>query len=73
MTVAWERRGGGVTLELEVPANASALVQLPSTEPATVREGGVPATRAPGVAVLPATDGRAVLSVGSGEYRFTSN
>jgi alpha-L-rhamnosidase len=72
VTVAWERRGGGVTLALEVPANASALVQLPSTEPATVRESGVPATRAPGVAVLPATDGRAVLSVGSGEYRFTS-
>jgi len=72
VTVAWERRGAGVALDLEVPANASALVQLPSTEPATTREGGVPATRAPGVAVFPATDDRAVLSVGSGSYRFTS-
>ncbi len=72
-SVSWQRRGAGVALTLDVPANASALVQLPATDPSSAREGGVPATRAPGVAVRPPAGGRAVLSVGSGTYRFTTS
>ena len=71
--VSWQRRGGGVTLTLGVPANASALVQLPTTDPASAREGGQPVALAPGVTVLPPGSGRAVLSVGSGNYRFTTS
>ncbi|MGA2932749.1 MAG: family 78 glycoside hydrolase catalytic domain, partial [Acidimicrobiales bacterium] len=70
--VSWQRRTGGVALEVTVPANASAVVRLPATEPSSVREGGVPAGEAPGVAVFSAAPGVAVLSVGSGTYRFTS-
>ncbi len=72
VSVSWQRRGHGVKLELDLPANASALVHLPTADPSAVREGGGPAAKAPGVAVFPATAGRAVLSVGSGSYRFTS-
>ena len=61
-----------MTLELTVPANATAMVRLPATEPSGVREGGVPAGQAPGVAVFSPAPGVAVLSVGSGTYRFTS-
>ena len=39
--VSWQRRTGGVTLEVTVPANATAMVRLPATEPSSVREGGV--------------------------------
>ena len=70
--VSWQRRTGGVTLEVTVPANATALVRLPAAEPASVREGGVAAGKAPGVAVFAPAPGEAVLSVGSGTYRFTS-
>ena len=70
--VAWRRSGSGVILELSVPANASALVHLPASDPAGVGEGGRLAGRAPGVAVLPPADGRAALAVGSGTYRFTT-
>jgi alpha-L-rhamnosidase len=73
VSVSWQRRGGGVTLDLEVPANASALVHLPATDPSSVREGGVPAERALGVAVSPPVAGRAEVSVGSGSYRFTTS
>ena len=43
VSVAWQRRGGGMALELDVPSNASALVHLPTTNPSSVREGGMPA------------------------------
>ena len=33
VTVSWQRRGAGVALDLIVPANASALVHLPASDP----------------------------------------
>lgn len=73
VSVTWQRRGGGMALELVVPSNASAEVHLPTTDPSSVRESGVPASRAPGVAEAAPSGGRAQLSVGSGSYRFTSS
>ncbi len=73
VSLSWQRRGQGMTLELRVPSNASALVHLPTATPSSVRESGVRAGRSPGVAAFPASDGRAVFSVGSGTYRFTSS
>ena len=72
VTVSWRRRGDGIALNLAVPANAAALVHLPATGASSVREGGVPAGRAPGVSVSSVADGVAVLSVGSGTYQFTA-
>ncbi len=72
VAVSWRRRGAGISLDLVVPANASALVRLPASDPSSVRAGGVAAARAPGVAVHSLTGGTAVLSVGSGSYRFTT-
>ena len=70
--VSWQRRGKGMSVDLTVPPNATATVRMPAGAPSGVREGGVPAVRAPGVTVVSATDGAVVLSVGSGTYRFTS-
>ena len=57
---------------MTVPANTTAMVRLPASEPSNVREGGVAAGKAPGVAVFSPEPGLAVLSVGSGTYRFTT-
>ncbi len=72
LSITWQRRGAGMALALTVPANASATVRLPASEPASVREGGTPVARAPGVTVVSVGNGVAVLAVGSGSYRFTS-
>jgi alpha-L-rhamnosidase len=72
-SVSWRRRGSGMALTLAVPANASAMVQLPSSDPAGVREGDVAASKATGVTVVSTDNGMAVLSVGSGSYRFTTS
>jgi alpha-L-rhamnosidase len=73
VTVVWRRRGAGMTLDLAVPANASALVHLPYRRASSVREGGLPVHHAPGVVPYSIADGKAVLSVGSGSYSFTSS
>jgi len=70
--VSWQRRGKGMTMALTVPANAMATVRLPASTPSSVREGGAAAATAPGVRAVSAAGRVAVLSVGSGTYRFTS-
>ena len=72
-TVSWQRRGPGITLALTVPANASAVVHLPSSDPSGVRESGVAASKAAGVSVVSTENGMAILTVGSGTYRFTTS
>jgi alpha-L-rhamnosidase len=70
--VSWQRRGKGMTMALTVPANAAATVRLPASAAASVREGGAAAAAARGVTVVSAAEGIVVLSVGSGDYHFTS-
>jgi alpha-L-rhamnosidase len=69
--VEWSRARGRTSLRVDVPANAAALVTLPARDAAAVREGGRPATRAPGVAVQSVAGGQVMLGVGSGTYRFS--
>ena len=52
-TGTWTRRGSTFTLNLVIPANATATVHIPTRDPATVMEGGLPAGRATGVAFAP--------------------
>jgi alpha-L-rhamnosidase len=61
-----------MALAVTVPVNASALVHLPYSQAASVREGGVAVSRAAGVVPYSVSGGTAVLSIGSGSYRFTS-
>jgi alpha-L-rhamnosidase len=72
VSVDWRRNGRGMALDLTMPPNLTALVHLPATSASQVREGGVAAGDAAGVAVSSVADGVAVLEVGSGSYRFTS-
>jgi alpha-L-rhamnosidase len=73
VAVAWRRNGRGMTLDLTVPTNVTALVHLPATSASHVREGGVAAQKSPGVMVHSVSGGLAVLEVGGGHYNFTSS
>lgn len=66
----WRREGDQLTMEVTIPANTTATVQVPTTDVPTVTESGVPADRAIGVKLLRTENGAAVYSVGSGTYRF---
>ena len=68
---AWKREGSRLTLEITVPANSTAIVHAPVSDPAAVTEGGKPVGRARGARARPAIPGHAVFEVGSGSYRFS--
>jgi hypothetical protein len=68
---AWRREGDRVTLEVTIPANATATVHVPASDPAAVTEGDESAERTRGVRSLPSIPGYAVFEVGSGSYRFS--
>ena len=55
---------------IEIPANATARIYLPATDPAKVTESGKPVSGRKDMAVESGTDGRIELHVGSGVYRI---
>jgi alpha-L-rhamnosidase len=70
--VQWAIRDACFTLELTIPANTSATVHIPTAEPASVQEGGLPLARAAGVHLIEQHEDRTVVTVESGVYRFTA-
>jgi alpha-L-rhamnosidase len=61
----------GLTQEITIPPNATAIVYVPATDVEKVTESGHLATQAKGVRFLRLENGYALFSVGSGSYRFT--
>ena len=76
VAVYWRRSHGDddvFTLDVAVPANASATVRIPARGTASISESGRPLSRATGIRVL-AADGRSVvLRVEAGDYRFDTH
>jgi hypothetical protein len=70
---AWKRGSGRGSLEIAVPANASATVFVPASNAASVTESGQPAARASGVKFLRMEAGAAVFETVSGTYHFQSD
>ncbi len=70
----WRIEGDQIRLDVEVPVNATAVVRVPTRNPASVTEGGVPAAEAPLVTPLAANpSGAALFEVGSGRYVFRAD
>ncbi len=66
----WRREDGQLTMEVTLPANTRGTVYVPATDPAGVTESGKPIAEAAGVKYLRSENGRVVLSIESGTYRF---
>ena len=67
---AWE--GDTLKWSVTVPANTTALVSIPTTDAASVREGDLPAAEATGLRFVAYAEGRAVYEAGAGEYALTA-
>jgi len=72
IATAWKRQGNHLELTVVVPANTTATVCLPASDPARVMESGKPASQAEGVRFLQQADGLSEFEVGSGTYKFAS-
>jgi alpha-L-rhamnosidase len=69
---AWHVTEGSVELEVEIPANCTATVYIPTTSPGSVRESGRPVDRVNGVVPRAASGTWMPVEIGSGSYRFTA-
>jgi alpha-L-rhamnosidase len=68
----WEKADGVLEWEVQIPANTTATVAVPTSDAASVRESNRPLSQAEGIEVVGFQDGAVVLHVGSGTFRFRS-
>src|SRR5437016_11669042 len=68
----WQRNGANFTLQVSIPVNTTAVVYIPTSDPASVTESGKAAEKAKGVHFLGREEGLALYTVGSGNYAFAS-
>jgi len=70
--VDWKLTGEVLTLKVEVPANTSATIHVPTSNADAVREGGRPPSASPGLEFAGVEEGAVLFRAGSGRYEFTS-
>ncbi|NCI48172.1 family 78 glycoside hydrolase catalytic domain [Sediminibacterium soli] len=63
---AWKKTADGFALQVTIPANTTAAVYLPANKNSVIKEGAVSRR-------FRYTNGRALVTIGSGTYHFTVN
>ena len=66
----WELQDGSMKLAVEIPANTTATIILPSAKLAAVTESGKPLQKVKGITKSAQQDDTVVLEAGSGKYEF---
>ncbi|HEX8627034.1 MAG TPA: family 78 glycoside hydrolase catalytic domain [Catenuloplanes sp.] len=72
VSCGWRRTGDEITVEVLVPVGSTAVLHLPTDDPAAVREGGAPVAGSRDITVGAPGPGHAVLQLTSGRYHFTA-
>ncbi|MEO5683075.1 MAG: family 78 glycoside hydrolase catalytic domain [Chitinophagaceae bacterium] len=68
----WIKQGDTLTWNIDIPANASALITMPSMDASNVKESGQDILKAAGVQLIKWEKGEAIIKAGSGSYQFVS-
>jgi alpha-L-rhamnosidase len=70
---AWKIENGKLVLDIDIPANTSAVVYVPAAAPEGVTEGGKPLASSRAIRVEGMKDKYLVVRVGSGKYSFATD
>lgn len=70
VSAAWKQEYGAVYLDVEIPANTSATVFIPTADGKTITESGKALSAINGLAIKGKEAGYVVTAVGSGVYHF---
>ncbi len=68
----WNVAGGTFTWDMSVPVNVTATLHVPAGKPADVLENGRPVSESGNCRVVGTKDGRVIVEIPSGQYRFSS-
>ncbi|MCF3108725.1 glycoside hydrolase family 78 protein [Niabella sp. CC-SYL272] len=69
---SWKKEDGGYQLTVDIPANTSAEIWIPTVAGASVTESGKNIRMVKDLRVLSVKDGYTIVQVGSGRYQFVS-
>lgn len=69
---SWQFTNKTVTLNVNIPANTTADIYVPTTNANAITESGVPIASALGVTYVGVSNNAAIYNVGSGSYQFSS-
>jgi alpha-L-rhamnosidase len=69
---SWKIQNSTISMEVEIPANATAVVYIPATGGDAVTEGGKALSLNKELKILSPETGYVVAQVGSGKYQFSS-
>ena len=67
----WKLENGTFSLDVTIPANTTASVELPTTNVASVKESGQAVANNPEIKSAPGEHGTTQYQIGSGDYHFT--
>lgn len=67
----WKLENGNMIVDVEIPANTRATVYLPGAQLEGVTESGKPLSKVKGILDTGQEEGKSILKVGSGKYRFS--
>ncbi|TFH46671.1 MAG: alpha-L-rhamnosidase, partial [Bacteroidia bacterium] len=71
LSSSWKVNGDKLVMDVEIPANTTATVFIPSDDPEAILEGGRPLTQVKEIQVVGTEDGYFVVKLGSGRYSFS--
>lgn len=71
ISTKWMRESGNFSLDVIIPANTTATVELPTTNISSVQEGGHSVANHPEIKSVSDGQGNAQFLIGSGDYHFT--
>lgn len=66
----WAIDGGKITVDVEIPANTTATVYIPTADGTSVTENGIALSAAKDIAPAGSEAGYTVVKIGSGKYHF---
>ena len=69
----WEKMAASFSLDVEIPANTTAVIYLPAVKSNTVFENGKLITAQKEIKVLGVEKDRLKVQIGSGQYHFVVN
>ena len=70
---SWQISGGRFQLDVEIPANTTAVIWVPIGNDENITESGKPMQESRGLKLLRVEDKYAVIETGSGNYHFKTN
>jgi alpha-L-rhamnosidase len=72
VSVRWRRHSDHFALRVRVPPGATADVSVPTTDPRSIRESGLPPTDDPHITLMATASDHVIYRVASGVYRFAA-